>query len=157
MLCQLVLPAFPLISPAIKPIFPGSALKPTFVSFSNYDHPLNPLMIPCLSSWILQNAFFTSKNLNIRPNIGFKTMLSCLSSDTYLGPTPRRSLYLISFRVICFFRSSVNDHQGRGSPPFIKWITDINTSITQGSCLFPDLVQSSSYSSNGSFPISFLG
>ena len=28
-------------------------------------------------------------------------------------------------------RSSANDHQGRGSPPSIKWITDINTSITQ--------------------------
>lgn len=82
----------------------------------------------------------------------------------FLLPMKHKLLYIrISFIISFYFlfnilfRSSVKDHQGRGFPPSIKWITDINTSITQGSCLFPDVVQSSSYSLNGSFPISFLG
>lgn len=54
-------------------------------------------------------------------------------------------------------RSPVNDHQGSASPPSIKRTTEIKTSRTQGSCLSPVFAQSLTYSSYGSFPMSFLG
>ena len=75
-----------------------------------------------------------------------------------LGMVKNALFYLFWFCWVKWcFRFSVNDHQGRGVPPSIKWITDINTSMTQGSCLDPDAAQRLSYRINAFFPISSFG